>query len=161
MINLFKKKNEVVVHASVEGQLKDIKEVNDPMFAGELIGKGMAIVPSRNTIVSPVNGTILMVFPTNHALGIQLENGIELLIHIGIDTVKLKGEGFKAFVQEGQSVKVGDLLVEVDFESVREKGYSTDTLMVVTSVKESYKIEYTEVNRRVKSSDEAFKILKL
>lgn len=161
MINLFKKKNEVGVHACVEGQLKDIKEVNDPMFAGELIGKGMAIVPSSNTVVSPVNGTILMVFPTNHALGIQLENGIELLIHIGIDTVKLKGEGFKAYVQEGQSVKVGDLLVEVDFEYVREKGYSTDTLMVVTSEKESYKIEYAEVNRRVKSSDEAFKILKL
>lgn len=161
MINLFKKKNEVVVHACVEGQLKDIKEVNDPMFAGELIGKGIAIVPSTNKVVSPANGTILMVFPTNHALGIQLENGIELLIHIGIDTVKLKGEGFNAYVQEGQSVKVGDLLVEVDFESVREKGYSTDTLMVVTSVKESYKIEYTEVNRRVKSSDEAFKILKL
>lgn len=161
MINLFKKKNEVVVHACVEGQLKDIKEVNDPMFAGELIGKGMAIEPTSHTVVSPVNGTILMVFPTNHALGIQCENGLELLIHIGIDTVKLKGEGFKAFVQEGQTVKVGDLLVEVDFELVKEKGYSTDTLMVVTSVRESYKIEYTEVNRRVKSSDEAFKILKL
>lgn len=161
MINLFKKKNEVVVHACVEGQLKDIKEVNDPMFAGELIGKGMAIVPTSHTVVSPVNGTILMVFPTNHALGIQCENGLELLIHIGIDTVKLKGEGFKAFVQEGQIVKVGDVLVEVDFELVKEKGYSTDTLMVVTSVRESYKIEYTEVNRKVKSSDEAFKILKL
>jgi sugar PTS system EIIA component len=161
MINLFKKKNEVVVHACVEGQLKDIKEVNDPMFAGELIGKGMVIEPTSHTVVSPVNGTILTVFPTNHALGILCENGLELLIHIGIDTVKLKGEGFKAFVKEGQTVNVGDLLVEVDIELVKEKGYSIDTLMVVTSVKESYKIEYTEVNRKVKSSDEAFKILKI
>lgn len=161
MLNLFKKKNKVVINACVEGELKDIKQVNDPMFSEELIGKGVAILPSSNTVVSPANGTILMVFPTQHALGIQCENGIELLIHIGIDTVKLKGEGFKALVQEGDSVKVGDPLVEVDYELIKQKGYDVDTLMVVTTPKETYSIEYAKYNQKVKSSNKAFKITKL
>lgn len=160
MFNIFKKKNEVVINACIDGQLRDIKQVDDAMFAQELIGKGVAIIPTNSTVVSPVSGTILMLFPTHHALGIQLENGLELLIHIGIDTVKLKGEGFKSLIHEGQNVKVGEPLVEIDFDLVREKGYKTDTLMVVTSPKESYTIEYSEFNKMVKSSDEAFKLTK-
>lgn len=160
MFNIFRKKNEYVINACVNGVLKDIRNVNDIMFAQEIIGRGVAILPSSNQIVSPVKGKVIMVFPTNHALGIQLENGLELLIHVGIDTVKLKGEGFKNLINEGQLVEVGQPLINVDFDLVKRNGYSTETLMVITSPKDSYEIECSEFNRNIKISEIAFKIIK-
>lgn len=161
MFKLFKNKNEVELNAFVEGITRDIKLVDDIMFSQELIGRGIAIKPSSNKIVAPADGTILMVFPTNHALGIQLENGIELLIHIGIDTVKLKGEGFKAFVQEGQHVRKGELLVEVNFDYVKQNGYQEDVLMVVTTPKETYSIEYPVYEKSVGQKDKVLTVTKL
>src|SRR5690554_5542662 len=115
--NLFKKTKKVteeVVYAPVNGEIVDITDAPDPTFAEKLLGEGIAIEPSDGEFVSPVNGEIINIFPTKHAIGILSEAGVEYLIHIGIDTVSLDGEGFTAHIKQGDKVKVGDPLVSVD-----------------------------------------------
>lgn len=134
MFNIFKKKKqELEVISCVEGILLPLKDVKDEVFSSGAIGRGVAVRPSSGRIVSPVDGMIRMIFPTNHAIGLETEEGLEFLIHVGIDTVKLKGDGFRRIAQEGQRVKAGDLLLEVDFAQLKEKGYDTDTLILLTT----------------------------
>lgn len=134
MFNIFKKKKqELEVISCVEGILLPLKDVKDEAFASGAIGRGVAVRPSSGRVVSPVDGVVRMIFPTNHAVGIETEEGFEFLIHVGIDTVKLKGDGFRRVAEEGQKVKAGDLLLEVDFEKLKEKGYDTDTLVILTT----------------------------
>ncbi len=161
MFNLFKNKNEIEMYAYVKGTTKNIEDVDDEMFAQELIGKGIAIIPNEGTIVAPSDGKILMVFPTKHALGLQLDNGIEVLIHIGVDTVKMKGEGFTAYVEEGQFVKRGEKLVEVNFDLVKERGYQIDVLLVVTSAKDTYSMKYPVFDKKVDHRDMILNVSKL
>ena len=137
VFNLFKKKNKMTqVLACVNGILIPLKEVKDEVFRSGAIGRGIAIKPTGSKIYSPVDGTIKMIFPTNHAVGIETQEGLEFILHIGIDTVGLKGEGFKKIAEEGQVVKAGDLLIQVDFNMLEEKGYCTDTLLILTTEEE-------------------------
>lgn len=136
-----KKFTEVI--SCVEGVLIPLKDVKDPAFSSGAIGRGIAIQPKSSSVVSPVDGTIQMIFPTNHAIGIATSDGLEFLIHIGIDTVKLKGEGFKLLVYEGQTVRKGDVIVEVDFDLLNRKGYSTDTMLLLTT--DQAKAEYLDI----------------
>jgi PTS system D-glucosamine-specific IIC component len=94
----------------IEGEVISITETPDQVFSSKMVGDGLAIIPKDNIVYSPVNGTIAQLFPTKHAIGIIDENGIELLIHVGIDTVELKGQGFEAFVEKGDTVKRGQIL---------------------------------------------------
>jgi len=110
--NLLKKPTFV---SPVSGIVKKIEDVDDEMFAGKMLGDGFAIAPTSNTIKSPVAGEVAFVFETNHAIGLKTANGLELLIHVGVDTVKLKGEGFTSHVKQQQKVKQGDTLLTVDF----------------------------------------------
>ena len=110
-----------------------MSEVDDPVFSGEILGSGAAIIPDSGRFVAPVAGTLVTVMNTGHAYGIKTDDGVEVLLHIGIDTVKLKGEGFDVHVQKGQHVAAGDLLCEVDLDVIRNAGLSTTTPLVITS----------------------------
>ena len=121
------------VKAAVEGTIVDINEVHDEMFSGEVLGKGVAIMPSVGKIYAPFSGVISATFETKHAIGITADNGIELLIHAGIDTVKLQGLPYVQYVEKGKKVQQGDLLLEFDVNSIKESGYDPTTMIVVTN----------------------------
>ena len=130
------------IAAPVDGQVKDLGDVNDQVFSTKLMGDGAAIVPSDGTIYSPVDGQVTVAYETKHAYGLKSKDGAEVLIHIGIDTVNLKGEGFESFVKQGQTVKVGDKLGTVDLAKVKAEGYDTTVMVVVTNTN-----NYASVNR--------------
>ncbi|WP_117149425.1 glucose-specific PTS transporter subunit IIBC [Paraliobacillus zengyii] len=123
------------------GEILPISEVPDQVFSQKMMGDGFAVKPTAGKVVAPVNGKVLNIFPTKHAIGLQAENGLELLIHIGIDTVKLKGEGFTQKVEEGQEVKQGDILMEVDLDYIAENAASTITPIIFTNLQEGQSIE--------------------
>ena len=129
--NLMGKDNGIVVESPVSGRLVSIKEVNDPTFSEEILGKGAAVIPSGNRICSPVDGTVTTMFPTGHAAAVTGDNGIEVLIHVGLDTVKLNGEHFTIHASDGQKVKKGDLLMEADIEKIKEAGYDVITPVII------------------------------
>ena len=119
--------------APVSGKVIPLEEVADPTFAGKVLGDGFAIVPEDSVIKSPVNGTVELMYETGHAVGLATDDGKEILIHIGIDTVAMNGEGFHIIAKTGQNVKCGDPLVEVDFEKIRKAGKSDSVIVIVTS----------------------------
>ena len=125
------KKNEVEITSPAAGRCVSIKSVPDPTFSEEILGKGVAIKPADGKFYAPVDGNISTLFPTLHAVGITTAQGVELLIHVGLDTVKLNGEHFKAHVEEGMTVKKGDLLVEADLEAIEAAGYNTITPVLI------------------------------
>lgn len=127
----FRKEKMVEIQSPLDGVIIDITEVPDAVFAGKIVGDGCAVIPSGNKVVSPIDGKIVTVMDSLHAYCIEGKDGINIMIHIGIDTVNLKGEGFKAFVKVGDEVKIGDLIAEVDFNLISEKGYSTHTPVVI------------------------------
>ncbi|WP_239724076.1 beta-glucoside-specific PTS transporter subunit IIABC [Mammaliicoccus sp. R-M62] len=124
---------EVSLSAPVSGKLVKLVDVPDPVFSGGMMGYGVAIEPSHSTINSPVEGKVTMIAPTKHAIGIDTLDGAEILIHIGLETVELKGEGFEVQVSEGDSIKIGTPLVKFDKEAIVEKGYNTITPVIVTN----------------------------
>jgi PTS system glucose-specific IIA component len=103
------------------------------VFAEKMMGDGLAIEPAEGLVVSPVDGEIMQVFPTKHAIGIRAKNGAEILIHIGLETVSLNGEGFQTYISEGDKVKTGDKLVAFDMEIIKEKAKSTVTPIIITN----------------------------
>lgn len=113
-----------------------LNQVNDKAFADGLLGKGVAIVPNDGKLISPVDGTVTALFPTKHAIGITSDNGAEILIHVGLNTVELKGEGFDVKVEQGDKVKAKDLLMEIDFNLIQDKGYDITTPVIVTNTKD-------------------------
>ncbi|MCP3033406.1 glucose-specific PTS transporter subunit IIBC [Halobacillus sp. A1] len=127
----------------IKGKVLPITEVPDQVFSGKMMGDGFAIEPIDGKIVSPINGKVLNVFPTKHAIGLQADNGMEILIHIGIDTVKLKGEGFTSYVEEGSEVKQGQTLMEVDLDYVSTNATSIITPIIFTNLNEDQKVEVT------------------
>jgi glucose-specific phosphotransferase system IIA component len=133
---VIKDSNAEVIYSPMKGRILPLSEVPDAIFAEKMIGDGVAIEPEDNLIVSPVDGEIVTIFDTKHALALRTKSGVELLLHIGIDTVELGGEGFTAFVKEGQRVKTGDKLMEVDFKFIKSKGKSVITPLVVANISE-------------------------
>lgn len=133
-MKLFQNKpKEKAVFSPLNGQVIPLSNVKDPVFADGILGKGAAVLPSEGRLVSPVNGTILNVFPTLHAIGIQSDDGLEILIHLGFDTVELEGKYFKSNISEGDKVSVGDLLIEFQIEEIKNAGYDITTPIVVTN----------------------------
>ena len=127
------KDKDITISQPVQGNLVSLSEVHDPVFSSKAMGKGIAIEPTNGDLVSPVNGKISAVFPTGHAIGITSEEGIELLLHIGIDTVKLQGRFFKTLVEQGQEVVTGESLINFDLESIKKEGYDATVMMIVTN----------------------------
>lgn len=137
MFSFLKKAKGTDVHAVVNGIVKPLAQVEDQVFSKGLIGQGVAIMPTDSIVKAPCDGTLSVVFPTGHAFGITDENGLEYLIHIGVDTVNLNGEGFTLKVEQGQQVKAGDPLVKVDFDFIRSKQLPVDTMVLVTTPKDT------------------------
>lgn len=134
MLTIFKKK-ESKIYAPVQGRCIPIEEVPDPVFAKKLMGEGIGLSYEDDTLYSPCNGKILLIAKTRHAIGIQTSNGAELLIHIGLDTVQLNGEGFSLLVNIGDKVKAGQPLIKIDRTFMKEQGINLITPMVITNVK--------------------------
>ena len=130
------------IQSPIRGKVIDLKEINDPTFAEEMLGKGVAIEPIEGKVVSPVNGVISAIFPTKHAIGLTSDKGAEILIHIGLDTVKLGGKYFKTYVNVGDRVTIGDLMIEVDIDKIKEAGYEIVTPVLITNVD-----NYEEINK--------------
>ena len=142
MFNLFKKKEKKhVIGSPAKGKAVALKEVNDPTFAEEMLGKGAAVIPEEGKIYAPADGEIGMVFDTLHAVSMTTDFGAEILIHIGLDTVKMKGDGFTGHVKAGDHVKKGDLLLEVDLEKVKTAGYDTITPVLVCNTPDYASVE--------------------
>ena len=121
------------VYSVADGQVVALEQVKDPVFAQKMMGDGFAVEPANGNIVSPVSGTVSSIFPTKHALGIVTETGLEVLVHIGLDTVSLEGKPFTVHVAEGQKVAAGDLLVTADLDAIRAAGRETSTVVVFTN----------------------------
>lgn len=130
LFDVFKKKG-IEIGAPIEGECVALSEVSDPVFGDEIMGKGVAIKPSTGRVVAPIAGVVSTIFPTGHAVAITTEEGAEILIHFGLDTVALEGKHFKTYVVADQKVEKGDLLIEVDVEKVKEAGYDVITPMVI------------------------------
>lgn len=129
------------VFSPITGEVKPLSEVPDPAFSEEIMGKGFAIQPSEGRVVSPINGTVFSLSKSGHAIGLVSDTGAEILIHIGIDTVKLKGQFFSPKVQAGAKVSVGDVLMEFDREQIEKAGYTTITPVIITNMHQYESIE--------------------
>lgn len=149
----------IVIGAPIEGEVISIQEVSDPTFSEEILGKGIAIKPAKGRVVAPVNAEVALMFDTKHAVSLVTEDGAEILIHVGLDTVQLKGEHFKSFVNAGDKVKSGQVLIEFDIEKIEEAGYSTVCPIVICNTGEFAKVEGTKTGS-VKELDGIIKIQK-
>lgn len=132
--------NDAIVSPAT-GTLVALENVPDPVFAEKMMGDGLAVDPTEGVIVAPIDAEVLQVFPTKHAIGLKTSNNTEILIHIGLETVSMKGEGFEAHVKEGDKVKKGDKLISFDLNLVREKAKSTITPVIITNTDAVGKIE--------------------
>ena len=121
------------IYSPCSGQVKKLSQVNDAVFSKGLAGEGFAVLPEENIVASPVDGTVSMIFPTKHAIGLTDANGKDYIVHIGIDTVSLKGQGFEVLVTEGQKIKAGLPLVRVDLSVLEENNLESDIIILLGS----------------------------
>lgn len=157
--NILGKTGGIQICAPCAGRLSALQEVKDPTFSSGILGSGVAIVPSDGRFYAPADGIVATVFPTGHAAAIRTADGAEVLLHIGLDTVKLKGKHFTIHAEEGQQVKKGDLLLEADLEAVRAAGYDTTTPIVISNFEVFEKIE-TSGAGEVSAGDEILRLSK-
>lgn len=129
------------VNQPIEGKIIPLNQVEDDAFSQEVLGKGIAIIPSEGKVYAPFDGTVITLFPTKHAIGIVSDNGCEVLIHIGMNTVQLNGKYFTSHVQQGDKVKKGQLLVEFDIDHILQEGYNLETPVIITNTK-----DYSNIN---------------
>jgi len=136
------KKSSIVIASPVDGSVVPVSQLSDPVFSDDILGRGIAIKPSSGSVIAPADATISLMFDTGHAVSLVTEDGVELLIHIGIDTVKLKGLHFKKHTSNEDNVKAGDLLVEFDAAAILSDGYDTATPIVVCNPDDFKKIDF-------------------
>ncbi len=122
--------------APMTGGAVSVTAIPDEVFSEKLLGDGVAIIPDEGEVVSPVNGKIIQVADTYHAFGIRSDDGLDILVHIGVDTVGLKGKGFKVFVENGQEVQIGDRIAKVDVKFIEASGFPTHTALLITNINE-------------------------
>lgn len=157
-LGLNKKRGEVL-KAPLAGKTIKMSDVPDPTFGQELLGKGVAIIPSVGKVVAPIDGTVEMIFDTKHAISMSSDSGIQLIIHVGLDTVTLKGEPFTTHVEAGQKVKAGDLLLEFDIKAIQSAGLDTVTPIVICNTSDYKEIE-AYVGKNVNLGDEVLTVIK-
>jgi PTS system beta-glucosides-specific IIC component len=148
-----------IIYSPIEGKVVPLDEVNDPMFSEKMMGNGVAIIPKEGRVVSPVNGTVNAVFDTKHAIGIVSNEGAEILIHIGLDTVKLGGKFFDAKIKVGDSINVGDLLVEFDIEEIKKAGYDVITPVIITNTAAYAEISIETSKVDIKEKDQLMDLI--
>ena len=133
--------DEIALISPIKGEVKDISESSDETFASKVMGDGILVNPSEEIFVAPADAKVELVFPTKHAIGLSLKDGSQILMHCGINTVSMNGEGFEVYVEEGQEIKQGDKLIKMDLEKVKQAGHSTQTLMIVNELPDGRKVE--------------------
>lgn len=135
----------------VTGKMIPTSEIKDAVFSQEIMGQTIGIVPSEGVVVAPVSGKVVVLFPTGHAFGILGDDGNEYLVHIGIDTVSLNGKGFKNFVKQGDIVKMGQKIVKVDLETIKNAGLDTTVMLIVTKKSQAnYQVNYINPSNVIK-----------
>ncbi|MDM5327491.1 PTS glucose transporter subunit IIA [Neobacillus sp. CF12] len=145
--NLFKSKKvetDTSILQPLEGEIVPLDVVPDPVFSQKMIGDGFAVNPINGTVVSPVDGEVISVFPTKHAVSLKSTDGREILIHVGLETVSLNGEGFTTFVQDGQAVQKGQKLLVADFDLIKDKVPSIITPVIFTNLAENERVVIEE-----------------
>lgn len=147
------------IYSPVKGELITLNSVNDPTFAEKMLGDGVAVIPSVGEFYAPFDGTVETVFPTKHAIGLKGKNGVELLIHIGLDTVELKGKYFDAHVKQGDTVSRGDLLMKADLDAIKAAGYDVTTPLIVTNTKDFVEIMQNKEKTTVTNNDTVMYII--
>lgn len=159
MFSFFKKKEEgILIAAPLKGKAVEITQVNDPTFGECMLGKGIAILPEEGKVYAPADGEISMVFDTHHAVSMVTDDGIEILIHIGLDTVALNGDGFEPHVKNQDRVKKGDLLLTVDLEKIKAAGYDTISPVVICNT-DDYKDVQGMPAEKVEPQDTVIRII--
>lgn len=144
-----------VVTSPIKGEFVNIKTIDDHVFSQELLGKGIAIEPSQGCIYAPFDGTVAMLFHTSHAIGLVSDENVEMLIHIGIDTVNLGGKHFYPKVKSNQKFKKGDLLIEFDIKKIKEEGYATITPIIITNI-DIFDVTSAENTQHIELDDAIF-----
>ncbi|WP_145153401.1 beta-glucoside-specific PTS transporter subunit IIABC [Paenibacillus xylanexedens] len=151
--------SDMLIVSPMTGEIKPISEVEDQAFAQELMGKGIAIVPTDGKVYAPFDGVVEALYRTKHAIGLKAANGVEILIHIGVDTVSLKGKYFNAHIEQGQTIQAGDLLVEFDPEGITSAGYNTITSIVVTNMQQYGDVLTTATSGPIRESEALIKLI--
>ena len=149
----------IVVTAPFSGTLVPLNEVPDETFASGVLGEGIAVEPSDGLFCSPVDGTVETIAETKHAIGFAADNGLEILVHVGLDTVKMGGDGFTGHVHSGDAVKKGDLILEIDLDKVKAAGYDTSTLVVICNTDDYGDVRGLD-NKEVQPGDDVIVITK-
>lgn len=145
MLGMFKKKT-VKIASPIKGKVIELEKVEDEVFSKKMVGDGFGVIPSSGEVIAPFDAEVMMVFHTHHALGLKSAEGIELLIHVGLDTVELNGEGFEAFVKAGDQVKRGDKLLAFDLKGLLSKGIVITSPIIITNPKKLNRIKFYKSN---------------
>lgn len=148
------------IFSPLKGKLLKLKDSKDETFASESLGKGALIIPEEGKVLSPINGTVTTVTPTLHAIGITSDSGIEILIHIGINTVELNGKYFKSTLKEGDKVSVGDILIEFDIDSIIKEGYSIESPIIIVNIDKYLDVLETEYDVNINYKDSILTVIK-
>lgn len=151
-LGFFKKKTELPcepghLYSITDGTILSIEKVRDEMFAQKMMGDGIAFQSESGEVAAPCNGTVTAVFATNHTVGLVSDDGVEVLIHIGLDTVKENGKGFKSFVKQGQKIKRGQKLITFDIKYLESRGYDLTIPMIIVNMDRISKLEYAQEGR--------------
>lgn len=137
---------EKTVYSPVEGKIINLSEVPDEVFASKTLGDGIAVYPYSGKVYAPFNGKVSVLFSTKHAIGLISDNGIEILLHIGIDTVRMNGEGFRAYVENGAEIKAGQLLLDFDIAKIEKMGLNPVVMIVITNQNETGSLVFEQNN---------------
>lgn len=146
------------IYAPLTGEMIPLTEVKDEVFSSESMGKGVAVIPSEGKIYAPFDGKVEALFPTGHAVGLVSNDGVEVLIHVGIDTVNLDGKGYKKLVEQDAEVKKGQPLIEFDIDVIKEAGYDITTMVIVSNTDE-YEDVCPKTCNKIKAGDTAIKVV--
>lgn len=141
---------EIEIYAPLTGEYINIEDIPDPVFAQKMIGEGFGINPTEGEVVSPIEGKVDNVFPTKHAIGLKADNGLEILVHIGLDTVQLDGQGFEILVSSGDTVQVGDPLLKFDLEYIKNNAKDVISPIIITNSDQTESIHVNDVKAVIK-----------
>ncbi|TPR57666.1 beta-glucoside-specific PTS transporter subunit IIABC [Enterococcus sp. OL5] len=154
-----KNQTDYSVYSPLTGRLIELKEVDDDVFSKGSMGKGIAIEPTNNQVVAPFDGEVVIIYPTKHAIGLKSTNGVELIIHIGLDTANLKGEFFDIKVKEAQKIKQGEILAEVNFSKIKQQGFSIVTPIIISNTNQFLDVIPNKVQGSIKNSNKLLEII--
>ncbi|WP_049396995.1 PTS sugar transporter subunit IIA [Staphylococcus epidermidis] len=148
----------IKIYAPLTGEYVKIEDIPDPVFAQKMMGEGFGINPTEGEVVSPIEGKVDNVFPTKHAVGLKAENGLELLVHIGLDTVQLDGKGFEVLVESGDDIKIGDPLIRFDLEYINNNAKSIISPIIITNSDQTESIHIEDVQAVVKGQTQVIDV---